>query len=164
MIFVGFGAAWLMLWSQRAFGLRPLVLGLIAAAAVAIFGAALRQYQRNRGVHDAEADSPARQKANKIFYTVNITQWVAILVVGNVLANVGLGSWVLAAAMMIIGLHFFPLAKAFGNPKLNTTGAAFVVLAIVYPLLAPGGASNPVGCLGAGLILWLSSLRSLAAG
>ncbi len=162
MFFTIFGAIWLVIWSQRAFGLRPGMLTVVAAGAVAIFVAALRQYRRHRSAHDAEADSPARKQASRIFNIVNVTQWVAILVVGNVLANVGLKDWVLPAAILIIGVHFFPLAKAFGNPQLVVTGAAMVILAIGYPPAAPGGAGNPVGCLGAGIILWASAIRSLA--
>ncbi len=161
MFFAIFGALWLGVWSQRAFGLRPSALAVIAVGAGAVFAAALRQYQMNRSEHDAEADSTAQKKASRTFMIVNVTQWVAILVAGNVLANVGLKDWVLASAMVIIGIHFFPLARAFGNPQLNITGAALILLAIVYPLVAPGGAANPGGCLGAGLILWASAIGSL---
>jgi hypothetical protein len=161
MFFSGFGAAWLVLWLQRAFGLNALPLGLIVAGTLALFGFAYRQYQQNKSAKDAEAGSPESKQAARIFNIVNVTQWVAILIVGNVLANIGLGQWVLAAAILTIGLHFFPLAKAFQNPGLNMTGAALVVLALAYPAMTPGGAGNPIGCLGAGLILWLSAIRSL---
>ena len=162
MFFTIFGAIWLVTWSQRAFGPRTGMLALIAVGAVAIFVVALRQYQRHRSARDAEADSPARKQASRIFNIVNVTQWVAILVVGNILANVGLKDWALPAAMLIIGAHFFPLAKAFGNPQLVVTGVAMVILAIGYPMAAPGGAGSPVGCLGAGFILWASAISSLA--
>ena len=162
MFFTIFGALWLVIWSQRAFRPRPEILALIGVGAIVIFVAALRQYQRYRGAHDAEADSPARKRASRIFNIVNITQWVAILVAGNILANVGLKDWVLPAAMLIIGVHFFPLAKAFGNPRLVVTGVAMVILAIGYPMVAPGGPGSPLGCLGAGIILWASAIRSLA--
>ena len=158
MFFTVFGAAWLILWSQRTYGIRSLIIALIVLAAAAIFSLAYRQYQAN---NVEEPDSPERQRANKIFNIVNVTQWVAILVVGNVLANIGLGVWVLPAAILIIGLHFFPLAKAFDNPALNFTGGAMALLAIVYPFVAPNGPANTVGCLGSGLILWASALRSI---
>jgi hypothetical protein len=161
MIFAIFGAIWLVIWSQRAYGLRPFTLALIAVGAISIFVAGWRQYRQNRAAHAAQADSPAQKNAGRIFNIVNVTQWVAILIVGNVLANVGLKDWVLASAMLIIGLHFFPLARAFGNPLLNFTGAAMILLAIGYPLIAPGGAANPVGCFVAGIILWVSAIASL---
>ncbi len=161
MIFAVFGAIWLVIWSQRAYGVRPFTLALIAVGAISIFVTGWRLYQQNRTAHAAQADSLEQKKAGRIFNIVNITQWVAILIVGNVLANVGLKDWVLASAMLIIGLHFFPLARAFGNPLLNFTGAAMIVVAIVYPFVAPRGAANPVGCFAAGIILWLSAIVSL---
>lgn len=162
MFFAIFGAIWMAIWSQRAFGWRWAILAPIAAVAVAIFAFARRQYERNKSAHAAEADSPQQKKAGRIFKIVNITQWVAILIVGNVLANVGLTDWVLPSAMLIVGIHFFPLANAFGNTQLNYTGGVMVLLAIGYPFVAPGGAANPVGCLGAGLILWISAIASLS--
>jgi hypothetical protein len=162
MFFVGFGALWLAVWSQRAFGLRVASLALIAVVAGLLFALAWRQFQRHRSAREADADSPDRRRASRIFNIVNVTQWVAILVVGNVLANVGLKDWVLVSAILIVGIHFFPLAQAFGNPQLNWTGAALIALAILYPVVAPGGAANPVGCLGAGIILWASAILSLA--
>jgi hypothetical protein len=161
MFFAGFGAIWLAIWSQRSLGLQVGVLALIAAGAVALLACAWRQYQRNRSAREAEAETLEKKSAGRIFNIVNITQWVTILIVGNVLANVGLKDWVLASAMFIVGVHFFPLAKAFGNPVLNYTGGALVLLAIGYPFLVPGGAANPVGCLGAGIILWATALVSL---
>ena len=162
MFFTIFGAIWFVIWSQRAFGLQPGILVLIAAGAMVILTLALRQYHQHRTAHDSEADSPAGKRASRIFNIVNVTQWVGILVVGNVLANLGMKDWVLPSAIFIIGIHFFPLAKAFGNSQLVATGAAMVMLAIAYPWVAPGGAGNPVGCLGAGIILWASAIRSLA--
>jgi hypothetical protein len=162
MVFAIFGAAWMAIWSQRSFGLRPSVLIPIAAGAVAIFVVAWREYRHHRSAHATVADSPERKRAGRIFNIVNVTQWVTILIVGNILANVGLSDWVLPVAMLIIGLHFFPLAIAFGNSQLNYTGVAMVLLAIGYPFVVPGGAANPVGCLGAGVILWASAVVSLA--
>ena len=155
--FTIFGAIWLGIWSHRSYGW----LALIAVVAGSILFAAWRQYQANRPAHEAQAQTPERKRAARIFNIVNVTQWVSILVVGNVLANIGLGDWVLAAAMLIIGLHFFPLAKAFQNPQLIWTGAALSVVAIVYPFAVPGGPGNPLGCLAAGLILWAGAVRAL---
>jgi hypothetical protein len=161
MFFAIFGAIWMAIWSQRAFGLRWAILAPIAVGALAIFAFAWRQYERNKSAHAAQANSPQQKKAGRIFKIVNITQWGAILIVGNVLANVGLTDWVLPSAMLIVGIHFFPLAKAFGNTQLNYAGGAMVLLAIGYPFVVAGGAANPVGCLAAGLILWVSAIASL---
>ena len=161
MFFSVFGAIWLILWSQRAFGLRPGILAVIVFAGAAIFAAALRLYRQNQSALAAEEDSPANKKADRTFYIVNITQWVAVPVVAIVLANIGLKDWILASVILIVGIHFFPLARAFHNPQLNATGVAMVVVAVGYPLIAPTGAASPVGCLAAGIVLWASAMRSL---
>jgi len=36
-----------------------------------------------------------------------------------------------------------------------------MVLAVVYPLATPMGGGDPIGCLGAGLILWASAAWAL---
>ena len=90
MFFTIFGEIWLELWNQRAFGLLPAILALTVVLAVAIFAVAMRQYRQHRSDRDAQPDTPERRRASRIFNIVNVTQWVAILVVGNVLANIGL--------------------------------------------------------------------------
>jgi hypothetical protein len=109
----------------------------------------------------AEAPSHAKQKADRVFNIVNVTQWIIILVVGNILANIGLSHWVIPAAIFIIGIHFLPLAYVFTNRYHFITGSGLIVLSIIYPFLAPSGASDPVGCLGAGIILWISALWAI---
>jgi hypothetical protein len=84
-----------------------------------------------------------------------------ILVVGNILANIGLSRWVLPAAMFIIGIHFLPLAYVFANRYHFITGSGLIVFSMSYPFAASGGASDPVGCLGAGMILWSSALWAI---
>jgi hypothetical protein len=108
------------------------------------------------------AETPVQQRRQRWFHIVNAGQWVMILIVGNVLANLGLGSWVIPAVILIVGLHFLPLAWLFSNTVLYATAAAFIALAGVYPFVASGGPADPVGCLGAGLILWFSAVLGLA--
>src|SRR5579859_2886755 len=97
MFFAIFGAVWLMVWSQRAFGFQPGILAAIVAGTIVIFAMAWRQFQQNRSAHAALAGTEAYKKTSRIFNIVNVTQWAAILIVGNVLANIGLKDWVLAS-------------------------------------------------------------------
>lgn len=161
MFFSVFGGAWLALWLYRGIGLFSSPLIVVVAGTLGILALAVRQYKQNQAAHAAEADTPEKKKADRLFSIVNITQWVVILVVGNVLANIGMGNWVIPAAILIVGLHFLPLAKAFGNPALRLTGAALILIAVTYPFMAPTGPASPVGCLGAGLVLWGSALRAV---
>jgi hypothetical protein len=158
MIFAFFGWGWLVLWSFRSLQSPGIALPLIAAGAVAIFLYALRSYRRYQGVAAEEVESPAKKRTNRLFHIINAGQWVVILIVGNILVNVHLSAWVIPSAILIIGLHFLPLARIFSNPAHDVTGGAFILLAVGYPFLATGGPSSAVGRLGAGLILWASAL------
>jgi hypothetical protein len=104
-----------------------------------------------------------RARRSRNFHIVNAGHWLLILIVGNVLANLGYGDWVIPAAIFIVGLHFLPLARNFDNPPHHVTGAALMLLAVVYPLVAAGGPRNTIGCLGAGLVLWASAACALRA-
>jgi hypothetical protein len=157
------GGAWMALWSVRAFGARPLLLVATAACSLAICFGAIRVFQANQGAHLQEAESPEKKRRDRIFHLVNAGQWVLILIVGNVLVNLGRSQWVIMAAILIIGLHFLPLAWLFAYSPHVVTGAALVVWAIGFPFLSLAGPGHPMGCLGAGLILWTSAIYSLNA-
>jgi len=159
--FAIFGAAWLALWNYRAAPARLWVYGLIGAGALAILLWARARYRRYAAAAAGLTDTPGQHRRQRWFHIINAGQWLVILIVGNVLANLGLGSWVIPAVILIVGVHFLPLATVFSNAVLYATGAAFILLAGIYPFIAPGGPADPVGCLGAGFILWLSALAAL---
>jgi hypothetical protein len=69
--------------------------------------------------------------------------------------------WIIPSIILIVGIHFFPLAVAFQVPRHYATGAAMTLLAIFYPLMSSAGPTSPVGCLGAGIILWASAVVAL---
>jgi hypothetical protein len=161
MFFSVFGGAWLGLWAFRSFA-SPAAAGVVIALATAILIAtAYRTYRAHAVALQADASTPASRKRSKLFHWINGAQWAVILVVGNVLANVGLADWIIPAAIFVIGVHFLPLARLFANPPHYVTGSALMLLAVVFPLTAPRGAADPVGCLGAGIILWSSAAWAL---
>lgn len=158
MFFSVFGGMWLVLWTHRAHADRLDILAGVTAVAAAVLAVAILRYRRFRGAALAVAESPEKKKADRMFHLVNAAQWIAIVIIGNVLANTGRPEWVIPAAIAIIGLHFLPLGKLFSNRPHYVTGAALLLLALAYPRLAPAGPADPVGCLGAGLILLASAL------
>ncbi|WP_295752412.1 hypothetical protein [Undibacterium sp.] len=161
MIFSIFGSAWLIAWSFKSFGVRPILWGLIAILGMSIFLAAVRQFKRNQAAHAAESDSPESKRSSRVFNIVNIGQGVAILVAVNVTNNIGHKEWFIPAFIFIIGAHFLPLAVVFKATRHYVTGFAMILLAVLYPHFANGGGANPVGCLGTGLILWASAITGL---
>lgn len=160
MLFTLFGAVLMEVWDQRAgAGIGPAaVIGLLGLALLVV---AWLRYRRFAPALAGVAATPERQRANRVFNLVNIGQWVVILVLGNVMVNVGWGDWVVPMAIAIIGLHFLPLARVFRNPSHYVLGALLAGFAILYPFAAPAGPADPVGFLGAGLILWCGALWAL---
>lgn len=158
MFFAVFGSAWLVAWCHKALGPKSLVLIPIFLGGLLVLGAAIRQYQANRSALEAEADTPDRKRASRVFNWVNGTQWVLVFIAVNVVNNLGHPEWFIPAFIFIVGAHFLPLASAFKVRRHWVTGLALILLSLLYPQVAKQGAASPVGCLGAGLILWLSAL------
>jgi hypothetical protein len=162
MFFFVFGAVWLEGWATKAEAGVPVFVA-IAALALALLAVAWRRYRRYAPALVHAQDTPERRRIKRVFNIVNAGQWIAIFVLAQVLINLGKGAWIIPMAIAIIGLHFLPLAHVFKNPPHYVTGLAMVAFAALYPLLASGGPTAPVGFLGAGLILWLSAAWALRA-
>lgn len=163
MVLIVFGTVWLTFWDLQSHA------GIAALAVIATFGLGLlvRAWLRYRRYAPALAlvpDTPERRRAKRIFNIVNAIQWIFILGLGNVLAHHGLVAWVLPMAILVVGLHFLPLAHVFHNPPYYLTGLAMAAFAVAYPFIVEGGPGNPVGGLGAGLILWLTAAWTLRSG
>lgn len=161
MIFSVFGSGWLLAWAIRSFAQAAWMCALISGLGLALFITAFRQYRRNREAHAAVVETPESKKGKRIFNIVNIGQGVAIFLAVNVVNNIGHPEWFVPAFIFIVGAHFIPLAKVFHSRRHTVTGVAMMVWALAYPQFAQAGAADPVGCLGAGLILWASALSAL---
>jgi hypothetical protein len=162
MFFFVFGAVWLEGWATKAEAGAP-AFAVIAVLALALLAVAWRRYRRYAPALAREKGTPERRRAKRVFNIVNAVQWTAIFIFAQVLINLGKGAWIIPMAIAVIGLHFLPLAHVFKNPPHYVTGLAMVAFAGLYPLLASGGPTSPVGLLGAGLILWLSAAWALRA-
>lgn len=160
-ILIFFGTAWiiggLLLLKQP----YP-TLVLVGVVAVACFLWALRIRERVQ----QQAGTPApktldEQRRQRWFNIVNAGQWVLILILANILNNIGLGRWVLPMAIGVVGLHFLPLAPLFRVRSHYVTGAALILVAVVIPLLAPAGPESGFGPLLTGVVLWASAAWAL---
>ena len=161
MFFIVNGGAWLVIGILKGYGLSLVPLLTIVAVTLLLFFIALRKFRANRDAHAAEANSPENKRAERIFNAVNAIQWSLVLVVSIILILLRHPEWIIPAIILIVGLHFFPLAVAFKVPRHYATGAALTLLAIFYPLMSSAGPISPVGCVGAGIILWVSATAAL---
>jgi uncharacterized membrane protein YecN with MAPEG domain len=161
MFFSVFGGCWLVVWSLGAYGVKFWVLGMIGACSAAILLVAVKQFRDNRVAYAKEAESLASKKAGRIFNVVNAIQWVLIFIVSTLLKKAGHWEWIIPSVILIVGVHFFPLGVAFRVRRHYLTGGTLVLVAVLYPLMAKSGPKAPVGCLGTGIILWLSAIGGL---
>lgn len=63
---------------------------------------------------------------------------------------------------LVVGLHFFPLARIFRFPLYYSVGAAVVVCAVLSALLFRGDAATAAAGIGTGVVLWVTALCALS--
>lgn len=66
-----------------------------------------------------------------------------------------------SAVTMIVGLHYYPLARLFRNPIHYGTGTLLVAWAAASALILPADQRQGVSTLGTGAILWASAVVTL---
>ena len=159
MFLTFFGCAWIVYWALHASLSSALPAVLILSAGSVLFLRAWQVYCANKSALDDSSEQKSR--ADRQFNIINWGQWLAAIVAANVLINLGKPEWVVVAIMFIVGAHFLPLARLFKHPPHYVLGGVLMVWALAYPTLLPQGPANPVGSLGAGLILWCGALYSL---
>jgi hypothetical protein len=161
MFFSAFGGAWLALWANARFPGSVSALAAVLLPAALLLACAYRTYRRHAAALRALRDTPAQVRRDRLFNRVNAGQWILVFLVALLLSRTGHAGLILPAVIFIVGAHFIPLAWLFGYPPHYLTGAALMLLAVLYPLLAEGGATSAVGALGAGLILLASALWAI---
>ena len=95
------------------------------------------------------------------FYAVGLVQSFVIVVVIVALLSAELLGVIPAAISLVVGIHFLPLARIFGQPEYRWTGiclcvvgaAGLLTLALTDEVIA----RNTVG-IGAATVLWATSL------
>ena len=159
MFFSVFGTAWLIWWCLETYGASFRELAAILAGGGFLFFLSL--WMRLRRVSDEGSRSAEHIGTRRKLVAINVIQWVAIVITVNTLANSDHRVWLAAAIIVIVGLHFLPLALIFQYRVHYITGLALILLGVVYPFVAVGGPASAVGPLGAGIILWLSAIGAL---
>jgi hypothetical protein len=155
LMFLGFfGTWWCLIGCVGIYGSSVPVLAIttLAGLSIVVMGFLLKG--------EAVEPSPGEwdQRRQQRFRHINLMQWVAIVALIVILNVIGHTQWLLSGIMLIVGLHFLPLAKLFSSPLNAWTGAALIAVALAYPHLTQGGPESPVGPLAAGLLLWVSAL------
>lgn len=142
-------------------GLAALI-GALAITGLAVFAAA-RKDRRATERRRAQPDNWRRKVG-----IVNLAQFAAIAVVLVVFVTLELPGLVPPLVCLIVGLHFFPLARLFDQPEYWTLGGMLCLFAAAGVVLLAVGAgaewSRMVTGFGAAVTMWaVSFLLSLRA-
>jgi hypothetical protein len=159
LIFTGFGVVWMVLGLAVREQLTWTAAAGIALAAAGLTTLALRMLRRARQFPRVP-DDPAMMRA---FYWVNAIQWSGAFVVEFTLGRLHLQEYGITAIGVIVGLHFFPLARIFRYRPHYFTGATMVLWAGLT-LLTSHEHLQSATALGEGVILWTSAAMTIALG
>jgi len=154
VMFLAFFSTWWMASGLNSLcGLTWAMLSVVVFAGLVLFLAGWRRARRE--------DSSLDAHGARVFRNVNLVQWgacIALVVVLNVVQH---AEWITPGIMLIVALHFFPLAKLFRSKLHVVLGAALTALAVSYPFLTAAGPSSGVGPVAAGIILWAAAAGRL---
>jgi hypothetical protein len=162
MMYGIFGGLWLALTCLTSFDAPRYPLLAIGTLAAVLVGYAAWVYRKHASAALATPNA-AERRAMRWFHGINAAQWMAIPMVANVLNSLGHRELVIPGVIMIVGLHFLPLARLFHYPPHRLTGAALIATAVLEPVILGANMNHPAGTAITGLVLWASALRALRA-
>jgi len=157
----GFGGLWFLLGLAASQRLSlPTACALAAGLAALVAGAVLLR-RRSAALPPTRLDPEEQRRAGRTFGRVNAAQWAAIVLIAVVLGRLHLDAYTPAAVTVVVGLHFFPLARLFRSPQHHVTGAALVLWGAVCLLLVPRDVLQSTSAFGTGAILWTAAAVTL---
>lgn len=164
MFFAGFGTLWIGLGSHAA-GASTTVLIAIAALGLTLFGLGWRRSRETRLGQFAGDDAPAfirdQEARQRVFRRINGAQYIAIVAVVTVLNVLGKPEWIGDGIILIVGLHFFPLARLFRSPGHGIVGAALIAIVAAVVLFSRATPDIPAAPIATGLVLWAGAAYGL---
>lgn len=158
-----FGATWLCGASYEYAGANLPLLAAIVIAALALTAWAIATFRaRRRSFTGTDATTGAR-RIRKGFMIVNAVQWASIGLAVLLLNVTGHVAWIMPAVILVMGLHFFPLAKLLRYRAYNLTALALVLVAVLALAGNGKGDTVAISLLATGAILWLTAVALLRA-
>jgi uncharacterized membrane protein len=143
-----FGAVWAAAGAGTLEGAAGVILSagsLVLAATLCLLSVRTRRGARGLSRDDSPQAKARRKYLSRRFNLVFGLEGVAIALAVVVLGRYALESLIPAVVTIIVGIHFFPLAKLFGVRAYYVTGAALCAIAVVAFLLAPASRLAFVG-------------------
>lgn len=157
----GFGALWCLLGLAARQRLSALTVCLVAAGLGVLVAGAFVLRRRVAALPPLTQDPEAERRVGRVFGRVNAVQWAAIIVIAVVLARLHLDAYTPAAVTVVVGLHFFPLARLFQSAQHHVTGAVLVACGVACGVLVPRDVLQSTTGFGTGTILWAAAAVTL---
>lgn len=160
LFFSVFGSAWLTLWlagTQQLTRSTGLVVGTGLLVLVLLASQVIRQAKRLPVPVAGPAEARRERREWQVFGLVNALQWGGIFFSGWLLPRLGLDVYFTPVIVLLVGLHFFPLARLFHYVGHYLTGGAMLLWVAGCLLLLPPTQWQAHVALGAGIILWASA-------
>jgi hypothetical protein len=134
-------SAWSLLTVRSALATSLLAAMCLIAVGLCAFGIATI-----RGVRQLPFVPPTSEgrrigwKIARQFWMIFAAEGAAIAVVSIVCTDTHHWSFIVPLILIIVGLHFLPLARLFAVPRYNVMGALFCVIPVVTMLSVPASA------------------------
>jgi hypothetical protein len=157
----GFGALWLLLGFAPREGLSPLTVAAVLVGLGALVAGAVALRRRAAVLPPSTLGPEEQRRIGRTFGLVNAVQWAAIIAIAVVLGRLHLDAYIPAAVTVVVGLHFFPLARLFHFSQHYITGTALVVWGVDCLVLVPRETLQSTTGFGTGAILWAASAVTL---
>lgn len=146
--------------SRTALIAMVIVAGTLLAASVRHIVAALKLPSEPRSAED--------RRIGRQFVLIVVLEGVAVALVSTACYFIGHLSWIVPLDLIIVGIHFIPLAKLFGVPRYTMLGWLFCIVSILTLLLVPAHAHIGTAftrfvysALGCAASAWLISVGNL---
>ncbi|MEO5866700.1 MAG: hypothetical protein ABIS14_00780 [Sphingomonas sp.] len=101
-----------------------------------------------------------RRRIGRLLLIWTVAEFAAIAVMTTLLIRWHFDEAIAAAAVIIVGAHFLPLARGIPVPLYYATGAGMIAFGVIAMLLAPSFSFN-VAVFGAAATLWASVIVML---
>ncbi len=164
MVLAFFGTCWMVITFISGFRQHIAELACLGTLGAILFGTAYtmhRATQKNKRGLPLAARSPAEVKRDAMFNRINIMQWLAVGLAILVLNVVQHQAWIVPAIILIVGLHFVPLARLFNVPFYHLLALALVVISVGLPFMVSDGPQSIVLPLATGAALWVGSVYDI---
>jgi MFS family permease len=100
------------------------------------------------GIKLPEEENPEDKKQAKWFIIIFITEGVLILVTLNILVNLNMAQYFMPCFALIVGLHFYPLARLFKR-TIHYYVAAWIILISIIGIVLTQNQSMPQNLIAA---------------